>query len=788
MVTNYINMKTKIKIIFLIIYSFYTISTIPNIKAQDIVINEIMSSNSTYIEDLDGDYSDWIEIYNKSNTLIDLSDYFLSDDNEELQKWQFPYGTTIEANSHLLIFASKKNITTETEIHTNFKISAKGESLYLSKNSTNIIDSCMAVELISNESYGRIPDGGETWTKMDSPSPNESNNQSNKLIFSHDAGYYTEKFELNISSFTGDDIFYTINGDIPTPISKKIKGDLLIECVNSRPNRISEIVSTVEQSSMFPKAWESPQGKIDKATIIRCASFKNGKRTSKIYTKTYFVDPEIFTKHKMPIISLVTKEENFFDEEFGIYVPGVNINEDNLSRSGNFYMRGKEWERDIHIEFFELNGSVGFSQDAGIRIHGGMSRSAAQKSLRLYARSEYGLKNFNYPLLPTRNIKSYKRFVLDSGMSDHLSQTIIKNPLAHKIVEPLKLESRDSRHVIVFLNGEYWGIYNIVDRTDERYIEYTNNVNADSVIIKELPNSEIIEFLNNNNLEEDIYYEVICSKIDIDNFIDYYICEMYLDNYDWPGNNNRSWKKIKDGKWKFIFYDLDDACENNDHNMFEHCTLNNPEIGWPNPPHATLLFRNLILNQNFKEKFISRYAELLKSVFNRKIVDEKLYELKTLYASEIDQHIKRWNFPESHERWEEDITKLQEFYKSRPCIVESQIKDFFALSTFEFDCTDTTNNISNEQISIYPISNEQISIYPNPNNGKFTIFNNINNSEITSIKICDIHGSIIYENNNLSIQTYKTYNINIRNINNGVYIISYNNSNSYPTNKILIVN
>ena len=770
-------MKIKNILSYIIISTCFILVTITDYKAQDIVINEIMSSNSTYIEDFEGNYSDWIEIYNKSNTLIDLSNYFLSDEHEELQKWQFPYGTTIEANSHLLIFASKKNIATETEIHTNFKISSKGESLYLSKNSTNIIDSCMAVELNSNESFGRIPDGGETWTKMDSPSPNESNNQSNKLTFSHNAGYYTEKFALTISSFTEDDIFYTLNGDIPTPDSKKIEGNLLIECINSKPNRISEIISTVEQSEIYTKAWQSPQGKIDKATILRCASFKNGKRISKVYTKTYFVDPNIFSKHKMPIISLVTREENFFDDEIGIYVPGVNLDENKMNGTGNFFMSGEEWERDVHIEYFECNGSIGLSQDAGIRIHGGMSRQAAQKSLKLYARSEYGNKKFNYPLLPNRDIKSYKRFVLNSGMSDHLSQTIIKDALAHKIVEPLELESQDSRPVIVFLNGEYWGIYNIRDRTDERYIEYTNNVDADSVLISWLPDYEIKEFIKNNDLADNNNYEVICSKIDIDNFIDYYICEMFLENYDWPGNNNRSWKKITDGKWRAIFYDLDDACERLTYDMFEHCTLNDTNISWPNPPQSTFLFRNLILNQNFQTKFINRYATLLNTVLQKDLTVKKLNKLKALYSTEINQHIKRWNFPVNRETWENDVYNLEYFLTERPCIVSTHIKDFFALSSFEFNCNDTIN-LENK---------EQISIYPNPNDGEFTIINNIENTNITYIKICDIHGSIIYENNNISIPTHKAYNIDIRHINSGVYIISYNNSNSYPTNKLLIV-
>jgi len=164
---------------------------------------------------------------------------------------------------------------------------------------------------------------------------------------------------------------------------------------------------------------------------------------------------------------------------------------------------------------------IGFSQDAGLRIHGGKTRQASQKSLRLYARNEYGEKYFNYKLLPKRNVNKYKRFLLRTTMGAWGGQTIIKDILAQNISASLNIDHQKFQPVIVYINGEYWGIHTIRDRIDERYIEYTHNVDKDSIEFKEgweISNGPLAAFIKNNSLEQQGNYEYVKTKIDIDNY------------------------------------------------------------------------------------------------------------------------------------------------------------------------------------------------------------------------------------------------------------------------------
>ncbi len=762
----------KHKILFILVLFFIT-----KVNGQSVVINEFMAKNSTTIQDKDGDFSDWIELYNPGNSIINLLNYKLSDDADELDKWVFPE-VIILPHSYLLIFASKKDISDVTELHTNFKISGDGEALFLTNASGNLIDQTNAIALSDDESYCRIPDGSENWIATHISTPNGSNNYANELVFSNQEGFYSESFSLSINSITGDTIYYTLNGDIPTPNSTCFTAPLLIEDKSSEPNVFAEIPTSPSQDLIYCKAWESPGHPIDKATILRCASYRNGVRTSAIYTKSYFVSPNIFNKYSMPVISLITETEHLFGNDSGLYVPGVHFNIDNSQSSGNYFMRGKDWERKVHIEYFEPQGTLGFSQDAGVRIHGGQTRHAAQKSLRLYARTEYGKKYFNYPLLPHRPVDKYKRFLLRSAIRGMFPQTIIKDVLAQNITSSLGLDYQEFQPAIVFINGEYWGIHTIRDRIDERYIEYTRHIDKDSVEIRKygyMP--DVTNFIENNSLEYDDNYNYVTTKIDIDNYIDYTIAELFFNNYDWPGNNVLSWRKIPDGKWKWIFYDIDEGFRDENYNMFLHATANDSSVTWPNPPHSTFLFRNLLKNETFKSKLIKRYAEILNTDFDSQRMLNKLDSIKNLYSPEIANQIDRWHYPNNTNQWEIDVNRVLSFIKNRPCIIKENIMSFFELSNFDFNCNDYINE--------YPKS-EYFLLAPNPNNGIFFISNiglNITNATVT---ITNINGQEMYEETGIDIKPYEKKYFDVSNLSNGIYVLQITSNNFLAKKKIII--
>jgi len=764
------------------------------IFAQHITLNEFMSKNESSIVDEDNEYKDWIELHNSHSETINLNNYSLSDNEDNLNKWQFP-NITIAPESCLLIFASGKNRTT-SELHTNFKISSEGESLYLSNPQGTIIDYIPAVNLGEDDSFGRLPDGSNNLNYLEHSSPGNSNNNTSQLIFSSPAGFYDEAFNLNIQSLLGDTIYYTIDGSIPTINSNVFTDSIFIYNRSSDPNYFSEFPTSPDQSLEFwPSSefdnhhwWEQPSIKLNKANIIRCISYKNGIPSSKVYTNSYFVDENISTKYTLPIISLVTEESNLFDSDSGIYVTGVHFNINSPEWTGNYYQTGEEWEKSVHIEYFDKNGALGFSQDAGLRIHGGKTRLVAQKSLRLYARNEYGKKAFNYPIFPTKENHEYKRFILRTTMASWHDQSIIKDVLAHEIAKDLNIETQDFQPVIVFINGEYWGIQILRDKIDEYYINYEFDVDKDSVdiiggnydLIFAGDNSHyknLLEFIENNNINELNNYEYVKTQIDIDNYIDYQISEMFFANFDWPNNNMKLWRpQTENGKWRWIFYDLDAGLKNIDYNMFVHCTNTDESISWPNPPRSTFLFRNLLLNSDFVNKFVKRYEEILTSDFSRTSILTKIDSIKKLYENEIESHIGRWHFPDSYSKWEADIEeKLVNFLENRPCSVQEHINDFLSPSSFDFDCNENAATLN-------------LTLAPNPNNGTFFIKNNTAQTIRGNVVISSITGRKIYQESYIYLNAFEKKYIYLPKLSNGVYLLSHTNSVSSEKIKFIILN
>ncbi|MCF8381184.1 MAG: CotH kinase family protein [Bacteroidales bacterium] len=757
-----------------------------SLNAQDIVINEFMAANTATIQDAEGEYCDWLELFNNSEHSVNLLNYSLTDDAAELKKWILPE-VTIASNAFLLIYASGKDCSFGQEIHTNFKISDEGEQLFLCDNTGKIIDRTESVECKNDEVYERFPDGSSNWIKSSNPSPGSSNIANNFLSLSPGNGFFTSPFYLHIFSQNGDTIYYTLDGSIPDLHSHIYTDSILMVDKTSCPNYFSEIPTSPKQSVISYKAWESPGILIDKASIIRCASYRMGKRSSKIYTSTYFINHSIFRKYDMPVISLVTAEENLFAYEDGIYVPGIHYKNEDPEWTGNYYQEGDDWERPVHIEYFETDGTLGFSQDAGIRIHGLKTRQAAQKSLRLYARNEYGEKCFNYPLLPQKPNTQYKRFLLQTSMGSWRGNFIFGDVLAQEIVRGLNFESADFFPVVVFINGEYWGIHTLRDRIDERFIEYTMGVDKDSVdlingnyrLIEAGSNEHYIElakYIEANDLTLESNYEYVKTQIDISSFIDYQIAEMFFSNKDWPRNNQKLWRtKNEDSRWRWIFFDIDAGFGNVNTNMFEQSLLDGVDAGWQDLPVSTFLFRNLLKNQSFTNQFIARYAEILNNEFNTNTMLTNVHFVKQMYEDEVPRHISRWNYPNSFSAWETDLTEeLVSFLEERPCAAEKNIISFFNLSEFDFSCY--------KDIDL----SDSIILAPNPNKGSFYIQNNSSESYIGPITITDIKGKIVVLNPYVFLSEGEKEYLNIEGLSGGIYFMKLK-SNSFTASKAIVI-
>ena len=670
-------------------------------NAQTIVLNEIMSDNESILVDEDGEYSDWIELYNAGNEEVDLSSFYLTDDEEEMKKWRFPQ-RILGAGRFLVVYASGKDRTDGNNLHTNFKISSDGEYLALSTLQGEVLNVIEAIELEDDESYGKLPDGGEVNVFLPEPSPGFSNNIQNILTFSHSAGFYESSIDLEVTSLLGGAIYYTTDGSEPSTTSFLYDGPIEMDNKSSAPNHWSEIPTSPDQNLISNHAWQSPGKLVDKANVIRFASFNNGIKTSDTYTQTYLIDDAIFGKYDMPVISLITDGEHFFDDETGIYVPGNLYDSNNPEWTGNYFTDERESERPVHLEIFSPDGKLELSQNAGIRIHGGKTRHAAQKSMKLYARKEYGDKFFRYPLMPQNGVKKYERFLLQTTMAAWSGETVVKDILAHEIARNLNFEKMDYQPVVVFLNGEYWGIHHIRDRVDEEYLAYTSGLDIDSLEIDRIGNGhfhDLTDYFRDHVPLDNAEFDYITTQMDMEAFIDYNIAEMFLRNYDWPANNSMHWRPKKpDGKWRWIFFDIDAGFNDPYYNMLEHNTNEDESIEWPNDPRETFFFRSLIENELFLEAFLARYKYLIENDFRTSVTKKKLNEILEKYQYEINNHIERWHFPRSYNGWIEDIeTDLIHFLEKRPCAVVENLTEFFNLDDYEVVCRDSTEHVIEEE-------------------------------------------------------------------------------------------
>ena len=567
----------------------------------EIVINEVLASNATTNADEDGDFEDWIELYNPGHETINLLGFGLSDDYDNPFRWIFP-DVSIAPGEFLLVWASGKDRNDPSaSLHTNFSIASAGEEVLITRPDEIRIDELPPTFIPTDVSFGRKPDGGDQWYYFDEPTPGQPNTTHGAEdileppAFSKEGGFYSEAFELEISHDDPDvTIIYTLDGSEPClqnidgteyPYKNFYPfypddpfGDTLYHTYRSWPyqesihvqdrsaeeDKLSRITATVQPPDYMP---DEP---VFKGTVVRARAHKEGFLPSDIITHSYFVNPEGADKFHLPVISINIQENYLFDYQDGIYTPGVDADQwhiDNPGQThpwpfyGNWRRRGEEWEYPAHVELFEQNGHQRLlAQDLGIRIHGGATRSFPMKSLRLYARNKYSNSHLTHDFFGAGN-QSYKRLILRNSGNDFTteiwepgknSRTMFRDAAIQAIVSHMHLDTQAYRPALVFLNGEYWGIQNIRERYDKHYLLRNYGVEEDKLDLltgkdeaKEGDNlhySATIHYIEEHGLEDDEHYEYILTRIDAENFIDYQIANIYADNTDWPGNNIDFWR------------------------------------------------------------------------------------------------------------------------------------------------------------------------------------------------------------------------------------------------------
>ena len=396
--------------------------------------------------------------------------------------------------------------------------------------------------------------------------------RSGYITTDHSSGFYDEPFLLSLEAPRGFDIYYTLDNSDPSILSTKYSNPIRIDDASNKPNYYSLI------ENISPLDVYYPSSILDKCQIVKAVAINSqSQETSEIYQYNYFVDYQNKSGYQnMPIITLNVNDDDLFDYEKGIYVTGKIYDESEHTGypetyPANYQEKGKGWERKANFKYFDSDKSLTLEQDIGIRIHGGWSRAFNQKSFNLYARKDYsGSSTFNYQFFEGINAHS---LMLRSGGYRDTDLTKVRDSLNHDLSIKEKFDIQRSFPTIVFLNGEYWGIYNLQERYSDHYVEeHHGNNNKDILIIKndEIDEGkeedyhyyeELLDFFKNNDFSNADNYLLASQYIDMEEFASYMSTELYVGNIDWPGNNVRVYldTKTPNSKWHFMMYDTDDS-------------------------------------------------------------------------------------------------------------------------------------------------------------------------------------------------------------------------------------
>ncbi|MCC6694070.1 MAG: CotH kinase family protein [Candidatus Hydrogenedentes bacterium] len=605
-----------------------------------VILNEYLASNSTGLQDEDGKYSDWVELYNATDAPVSLLGWALTDDELNPNKWPLP-DVTVAPGGFLVVFASDKNRTAVPgELHTNFKLDADGEYVALVQDPSvpTIAYAYPAREQRTDVSYGLVGmDTGlpepELHGFMTVPTPGAPNaydtaqaEVTTTPALSHIHGHYDAPFSLSLTATEpGAEIYYTEDGSLPSQVS----GTLYATPITVNANK-----------------------------VIRAIAYAPGYLGSKVATATYIIGASALQK-SLPSLCVVG------DPTKDLWAPdGIMVIDGGFS---SFIQHGDEWERKISLEFFDPSGApaspelLGFQEDCGIRVHGSKGRREGylvaptiddpwsnyryKISFRYYFRDEYGNSRLLYPLIPNANLSSLKQIVMRAG-TDDVYNPFVKDELSRRLMAQMGNVTCRGTFIHFYLNGYFKGYFNPVERYCEDFFQqvYGSDTGWDVVKGTDEPENdrrELVEgdwdawfalndFAANNDLSDPTNYAAIAALMDIDNFIDYLIIECYGANFDWPRNN---WYMARErsadpdlSRWRFYVWDMemcyyamtdtaeDFTVESYSDNPF-HLTdgwtfLRAPGTNRDNSPIAKL-YQALLENADFRAAWEARATALL---------------------------------------------------------------------------------------------------------------------------------------------------------------------------------
>ena len=616
-----------------------------------IVINEFSAAN--YSLGIGGDNEDFVEVYNAGAGDVDMGGFFLSDNPDNPELFEIPVGTVVPAGGFIIIICSAEgeipgNLYVGGNLNTNFKVTqTEGESIVLSNASGNIMESYTFGEdwtpNQANHSWARSVDGpGGDWVVCTDPTPEQPNGGSTFLEyapipeFTVDAGYYAGGTTVGLSVSGGFDIRYTLDGYAPNAGSALYTGPIDIEST----------------------------------TVIRARSFdpSDALATSMVSTNTYFIGED---SHTMIVVSVSGDEQ-----EDGQWPGGW----------------GGGVDEPAHVEFFYPDGTFWVEASGDSNEHGNDSNAYPQKGFDYISRDQMGYSQaVEAQLFQVKSRDSYQRLIFKAAANDnypssgggHIRDAYVQT-LSH--LAELHVDERTNENCIVYLNGEYWGVYEYrekvddIDFTDEYYdqprhfvdfiktwggtwIEYGDDADW----------APLVAFITGQDMTDDANYEYVTSVYNEMSLIDYVLLNSFVVCADWLNWNTAWWRgRHPDGdakRWRYALWDMDNTfghganytgipSQSPDADPCNPESLNNPG-GQGHIP----VFNALLENETFWTTYINRWADLSNTYFSCDNMHAILDSMIVVIDPEMERHIERWggNYPQ----WEENVQEIHDFITER---------------------------------------------------------------------------------------------------------------------------
>ncbi|NND95384.1 MAG: hypothetical protein HKN45_10995, partial [Flavobacteriales bacterium] len=512
--------------------------------------------------------------------------------------------------------------------HTNFKL-GMGEYVILSDQNAPIDGEEIPDDLRNGLSRGRAPGGSASWCYFDEMTPDTLNfgNCYEGIAappeISLASGWYDTSQSATISAL-GSTVHFTRDGDFPYA-DDPIAPDIVL----------------IDETGIISARAYSDQGLLPSAVVDR----------------TYIIDQD---NYELPVISIKTDSLNLWGYYQGIYVSGPNAGPDYPYFGSNFW---QPWSKFARMEIFGADKSLLAEEQFDLEIHGGWSRAEPQKSFRCDLKSQY-TGSVEIPLFSTKpEINDINNFNLRNG-GQHVWSDKIQDAMISHISQGTHVDISAFEPCIVYLNGDYWGIYGLREKVDEHYVEDNHGVNSENVdLLNALGplSGSALEFvtdydeLMNEPVDSEQFYEMFSDRFDIENYIDYFVIETFVENLDWMGiawsaNNIKLWRpRTQDGKWRYVLFDTDAGL-----GAFGTMpTMNYIELARQPafPSMHSQLFDKVLDNPEFKCAFTNRYADLMNSIFRQAFVDEHVDEIVDRMIEAMPDHLERWEAPASLNEW-----------------------------------------------------------------------------------------------------------------------------------------